>query len=179
MRTPVTGKPWLARWPSVIPPLLLVVICCGFYWRLTLSDEYTWLNSPDLVHMEAPRFQFQALRWHARALPLWDPHQWCGQPFLGQLGEPGELALFLAAVRQIGQDRAGRSALVLCGDPLSRRSFRILSVPGSATFACGLHSGRYHFCTGWIFLQRSLAGGDGRLSVDAAGVPVPAAGAEG
>ncbi len=86
--TPVTDRPrnslrgrlaWLAG------PSLLLVICCGFYWRLILSNEYTWMDSPDLAHMEAPRFQFQATRWHAGAFPLWDPHQWCGQPFLGQI----------------------------------------------------------------------------------------------
>jgi hypothetical protein len=66
-------------------PLLLLVICCGFYWRLILSNQYTWLDSPDLVHMEAPRLQFQAVSWHQHQFPLWDPHQWCGQPFLGQI----------------------------------------------------------------------------------------------
>jgi hypothetical protein len=151
MRTPVTGKPWLARWPSVIPPLLLVVICCGFYWRLTLSDEYTWLNSPDLVHMEAPRFQFQALRWHARALPLWDPHQWCGQPFLGQLvgaanpvnwpffwlpfGKSGKIALgvlhwYYVAIHCLG----GLFAYFLCRD--LQRS-RAASIAGAIIFALG------------------------------------------
>ncbi len=63
----------------------LLVICCGLYWRLILSGEYTWLDSPDLAHQEAPRFQFEATRWHQGAFPLWDPHQWCGQPFLGQV----------------------------------------------------------------------------------------------
>jgi hypothetical protein len=86
--TPVTNRPptnlrvrlsWLAG------PLLLFVICCGFYWRLILSGEYTWLDSPDLAHQEAPRFQFEATRWQQGAFPLWDPHQWCGQPFLGQV----------------------------------------------------------------------------------------------
>src|ERR1039458_4790192 len=85
MRGPVTKKPLLARWSSVAPPLLLLVICCGFYWRLIASGKYSWLESPDLVRMEAPRFQFQAVRWHSGAFPLWDPHQWCGQPFLGQI----------------------------------------------------------------------------------------------
>jgi hypothetical protein len=70
---------WLAG------PLLLFVICCGFYWKLILTDQYSWIDSPDLVHMEVPRLQFQAHRWHVGAFPLWDPHQWCGQPFLGQI----------------------------------------------------------------------------------------------
>jgi len=70
---------WLAM------PLLLFVICCGFCWRLVLSDEYTWLDEPDQVHQEVPRLQFQASQWRHGAFPLWDPHQWCGQPFLGEV----------------------------------------------------------------------------------------------
>jgi asparagine N-glycosylation enzyme membrane subunit Stt3 len=85
LRTPPAEKRLLVRWSSLTAPLLLLVICCGFYWRLILSREYTWLDSPDLVRMEAPRFQFQASQWHLRRFPLWDPHQWCGQPFLGQI----------------------------------------------------------------------------------------------
>jgi len=79
---PVTHKPRLA-W--LAGPALLFLILCGFYWRLILSNQYTWVDSPDLVHMEIPRFQFQAARWHAHRFPLWDPYQWCGQPFLGQM----------------------------------------------------------------------------------------------
>jgi len=85
VETPVGKKPRFARLAWLAAPLLLLLICCGIYWRLTLSAEYTWIDSPDLVRMEVPRFQFQALRWHHAAFPLWDPHQWCGQPFLGQI----------------------------------------------------------------------------------------------
>jgi hypothetical protein len=79
------GTARLRRLAWMAGPLLLFVVLCGFYWKLILSDQYTWVDSPDLVHMETPRFQFQATRWHLGAFPLWDPHQWCGQPFLGQI----------------------------------------------------------------------------------------------
>lgn len=84
---------WLAA------PALLFVICCGFCWRLVLSREYTWLGSPDLIDLEVPRLQFQASQWRQGAFPLWDPHQWCGQPFLGQVvgaANPVNWPLFLA-----------------------------------------------------------------------------------
>lgn len=64
---------------------LLLVICAGFYWRLVFTDQYTYLHSPDLANMELPRFQFQATQWRHLRFPLWDPHHWCGQPFLGQI----------------------------------------------------------------------------------------------
>jgi hypothetical protein len=151
MRGPVTKKPLLARWSSVAPPLLLLVICCGFYWRLILSREYSWLESPDLVRMEAPRFQFQAVRWHSGAFPLWDPHQWCGQPFLGQivgaanpvnwpffwlpLGKSGKIPLdvlhwYYVAIHCLG----GLFAYFLCRD--LQRS-RAASLTGAIVFALG------------------------------------------
>lgn len=73
----------LRRW--IAPPLLLLLLCILFHWRLVLSRQYTWLDSPDMANMEAPRFQFQAREWRAGRFPLWDPTQWCGQPFLGQM----------------------------------------------------------------------------------------------
>jgi hypothetical protein len=148
---PVTHKPLRARWSSLAPPLLLVVICCAFYWRLTLSKEYTWLNSPDLVNMEVPRFQFQAQRWHLGAFPLWDPHLWCGQPFLGQivgaanpvnwpflrlpLEKSGKMALgvlhwYYVAIHCLG----GLFAYFLCRD--LKRS-RAASLAGALVFALG------------------------------------------
>src|SRR6516162_1018717 len=64
---------------------VLAVICCAFCWRLTLSDEYTWIDNPDVVQMDVPRLQFQRATWRNHEFPLWDPHLWCGQPFLGEI----------------------------------------------------------------------------------------------
>jgi len=65
-------------------PGLLLLLCAGFYWRILFTDQYSYLESPDLANLELPRFQFQATEWRHARFPLWDPHQWCGQPFLGQ-----------------------------------------------------------------------------------------------
>lgn len=65
-------------------PALVLLICAGFYWKLTLTTDYTWLDSPDIANMDAPRLQFMAAELHRGRFPLWDPHQWLGQPFLGQ-----------------------------------------------------------------------------------------------
>lgn len=64
-------------------PALLFVLCCGFCWKLVLSDQYTWIDDHDVTDMDVPRLQFQQTTWHDREFPLWDPHLWCGQPFLG------------------------------------------------------------------------------------------------
>ncbi len=73
----------LRNW--IAPVFLLFLLSVVFHWRLVLSRQYTWLDSPDIANMEVPRFQFQAREWHAGRFPLWDPTQWCGQPFLGQM----------------------------------------------------------------------------------------------
>jgi hypothetical protein len=65
--------------------VLLLVICCGFCWKLVLTNEYTWIDDPDITNMDVPRLQFQQVAWHDHEFPLWDPHLWCGQPFLGQI----------------------------------------------------------------------------------------------
>ena len=63
----------------------MLFVCIGFHWKLIVPGGFTWLDSPDMAYMEAPRFQFQAMQWSAGRFPLWDPHHWCGQPFLGQM----------------------------------------------------------------------------------------------
>ena len=69
-------------------PLLLLVICFGFFWKLTLTNQYTWLDSPDAAYQILPWYQFQAGEWHHRRFPLWDPNHWGGQPLLAQ-AQPG------------------------------------------------------------------------------------------
>src|SRR5512133_994816 len=67
------------KWPLA---LFLIVVC--FYWKITLTDQYTWLDSPDLANQVLPWFQFQAGELHRGHFPLWDPHLQGGQPLLGQ-----------------------------------------------------------------------------------------------
>ncbi len=69
-------------------PAILLLICVGFYWRLTLSGQYTWLDGNDLAYQVLPWYQFQAGEWRAGRAPLWDPYHWAGQPLIGQ-AQPG------------------------------------------------------------------------------------------
>ena len=66
-------------------PAILLLIVIGFYWKLTLTKQYTWLNSPDFANMIMPFYQFQAAALQHGVVPLWDPHEWGGQPVIGQL----------------------------------------------------------------------------------------------
>lgn len=77
------------RWRrAAAPPALLLLITVCVFWRLVLSDQYTWLESPDIANQVLPWFQFQAGEWHQGRFPMWDPHHATGQPLIGQ-GQPG------------------------------------------------------------------------------------------
>ena len=75
-------------WSKVAAPLLLSLVCVCFFWKLTLTNRYTWLDSPDNANQVLPWYQFEATEWHAGRLPLWDPYLWGGQPLLAQ-AQPG------------------------------------------------------------------------------------------
>lgn len=65
-------------------PLLLLVITILFHWKLTLTDQYTWMENPDAANQILPWLQYQAVQWHDGHIPLWDPNAWTGQPLFGQ-----------------------------------------------------------------------------------------------
>ena len=94
---------WRRRAAALAVPVLLFAVMALFYWKLTLSRQYSWLDSPDFAYQVLPWFQFQAGEWHAGRLPLWDPYVWGGQPLIGQ-AQPGvayplNWLLFLAPLR--------------------------------------------------------------------------------
>ncbi|MEO8129392.1 MAG: hypothetical protein ABI822_19975, partial [Bryobacteraceae bacterium] len=80
--------PRLARLRFLSAPAILFLISMAFCWKLVLTNEYTWLESPDLANQVLPWYQFQAGEWHQGRFPLWDPNHWAGQPLLGQ-AQPG------------------------------------------------------------------------------------------
>src|SRR5579871_1051131 len=73
------------RW---VGPGVLLLIVVLFYWKLVLTNQFTWLAAPDLSNQVLPWFQFEAGEWHGSRFPLWDPNAWAGQPLLGQ-AQPG------------------------------------------------------------------------------------------
>ena len=66
----------------------LLALTAGYFWKLTLSSEYTWLENPDQALQVRPWLDYQARELHAGRLPLWDPYQVGGQSLIGQV-QPG------------------------------------------------------------------------------------------
>ena len=79
---------WRARGAWVAAPALLALIVVGFWWKLVLTNQFTWLAGDDICTMVMPWWQFQASEWHAGRIPLWDPYSFGGQPLLAQ-AQPG------------------------------------------------------------------------------------------
>jgi hypothetical protein len=78
---------WLQR---AAMALLLLAIAAGFYWKITLTNQFTWFGSQegDIAAQVLPWLQFEAREFRHARFPLWDPHLWMGQPLLGQ-AQPG------------------------------------------------------------------------------------------
>jgi hypothetical protein len=73
---------------TVGPPVLLFFIIIGFYWKLTLTSQFTWLESPDMANQVMPWQNVQAMAFHRGQFPAWDPYLWGGQSLIGQ-AQPG------------------------------------------------------------------------------------------
>lgn len=146
-------------------PLLLLIVCIGFFWKLVLTTQYTWLDQPDNVYQVMPWLQEQMVQWKAGHFPLWSPHLWGGQPWIGQV-QPATLnplnwILFSLPTRAgflripylhwyfviIHYLGALAFYALLRGLPLPRRS----AVFGACAFALGGYMGT----TGWSQLLMS------------------------
>ena len=67
---------------------VLLALCVGVYWKLTLTDRYTWLENADQATQVRPWLDYQARELHAGRIPLWVPYEWAGQSLIGQV-QPG------------------------------------------------------------------------------------------
>jgi hypothetical protein len=77
-----------ACWSTAGPLLALLVLTAGFYWKLTISHEWTYLEGSDLANVVRPWLDFEAREFHAGRFPLWDPYEWAGHTLIGQV-QPG------------------------------------------------------------------------------------------
>jgi hypothetical protein len=73
---------------GVGPAALLFLIVIGFFWKITLTSQFTFLESPDLANQVLPWQQAQAAAFHSGQFPAWDPYLWGGQSLIGQ-AQPG------------------------------------------------------------------------------------------
>jgi hypothetical protein len=76
------------RWRTLGALALLLALTAGFYWKITISGQWTFLEAPDLANQVRPWLDFQAREFHAGHLPLWDPYEWGGHSLIGQV-QPG------------------------------------------------------------------------------------------
>lgn len=70
------------------PILALILLNLCFYWKLVLTRQYSWFDTPDMAYIEVPRLQMQAKELQSSRFPFWDPYLWAGQPLIGQT-QPG------------------------------------------------------------------------------------------
>ena len=64
-------QPLVALANRIAGPALLFTLMVLAYWRILLTDQYSWLNGYDLTSQVMPWLQFQAGEWHAGRMPLW------------------------------------------------------------------------------------------------------------
>jgi hypothetical protein len=95
--------PGPSGWRRAAGPFILLLIVTGFFWKLLLTNQYSWLQSPDLAYQVVPWFQYQAVQFHQHVFPTWDPFHYGGQPLLGQalpgLGYPPNWTLYALPLR--------------------------------------------------------------------------------
>ena len=75
-------------WRTTADLAFLLLLVAGFYWQLTLSRLYTWLENPDQATQIRPWLDYESRELHAGRLPLWAPYEWAGQSLIGQV-QPG------------------------------------------------------------------------------------------
>jgi hypothetical protein len=73
--------------------LLIFAVVTVFYWKLTLTRQYAFLESFDLGNQVLPWLQIQVDAIHHGKVALWTPYEWMGQPLLGQM-QPGVFSPF-------------------------------------------------------------------------------------
>jgi hypothetical protein len=77
----------------VWPPALLVFGVITVFWKLALTKQYTFLESPDQANQVMPWLQAQVYAIRHWSVLLWDPYEWFGQSLIGQV-QPGVASPF-------------------------------------------------------------------------------------
>lgn len=83
----------LALLRRVWPPALLVFGVITVFWKIALTKQYTFLESPDNANQVMPWLQAQVYAIRHFSVLLWDPYEWFGQSLIGQV-QPGVASPF-------------------------------------------------------------------------------------
>ncbi len=91
---------------------LLVIAACitVAFWKIALTSQYTFIESPDIGHQVLPWLQVQAAALHKGVMPLWDPYLLGGQPLPGQL-QPAVFSPFTWLLLAAPLDSSGHISL--------------------------------------------------------------------
>jgi hypothetical protein len=73
--------------------LLILVALVAFYWKITLTRQFTFLESYDQAYQVLPWLQFEVASIRSGVLPLWTPYEWFGQSLIAQV-QPGVASIF-------------------------------------------------------------------------------------
>ena len=86
------------RWDFLCATLLAAMFA-AFFWRTISGTAYRPADGGDLVSFLFPTYRFAAQTLSQGSLPLWNPHQYGGAPFIGDIQAgflyPPNLLLFL------------------------------------------------------------------------------------
>ena len=80
-------------WPRLWPPLAVVAGVVAVFWKLVLTKQYTFLDSPDLANQVMPWLGAQVYAIRHGSVLLWTPYEWFGQSLIGQV-QPGVASPF-------------------------------------------------------------------------------------
>jgi len=67
------------------PPLLVVLGVITVFWKLVLTDQYTFLASPDMSNQVMPWLQASVAAIRHGYMLWWTPYEWFGQSLVGQV----------------------------------------------------------------------------------------------
>ena len=141
------------------PLVVILVLVVLFFWKLSLNQQFTFADNPDLAYQVLPWYEVQAQAWHEGVFPMWDPYNWAGQSLLGQMQPGGAFPLnwplFLAPLKN-GHIRLRwihwhyvlmhvLAALFMFGLVRELGRSRYASVLAGVAFGCG----GYLATTGW------------------------------
>lgn len=85
---------------ALAPAALLLAITAGFYWKLTLTSQFSWAEDPVVGRLIAPALDLEARELRMGRFGLWDSKQWGGESLLAraQSGAANPLLLPLFAM---------------------------------------------------------------------------------
>ncbi len=163
-------------WRKALAPFLLLLIVIGFFWKLTLTNQYSWLQSPDLAYQVVPWIPVSGKPVSSRCIP-----------HLGSLSVRGPVADRTGSARsrlpiQLDSLPAATARwphqyplpeLVLRFHPLLRGAVLLSARSRPGTQPIGIRDRRRFVRARRLRRQRRLAADDQRRDLDPTGLSVP------